>query len=147
MNITPRSTPPAPTMSALRVFVLEDSADRVEALEQRLPGASITVAASYDDARKVFAPPYDLICLDHDLGRWHTLDPTIENTGLSFVRYGFPDRSATFAPTIFVHTASLSGATAMARELRQRGHEPFVTPFGDEMLAKVMATAKGWLRQ
>ncbi len=120
----------------MRVFILDDDSGRIEDLKEVLAGADISEAASFDEGVAVFEPPYDLVCLDHDLGDRETARPEIENTGDEFVLW-MPRASETFRPRVFVHTHSPDRAEAMARELRAKGFNPTVQPFGEEMLEKV----------
>ena len=120
----------------VRVFVLEDSHDRIEEFRKALAGADVSIASSYDEAVALFSPPYDLLCLDHDLGFDETLNPEIENTGYEFVRW-LPRASQSFRPKVVVHTHCNVGAAAMARELGLKGFRPAVLPFGRSVLTNV----------
>ena len=120
----------------MRVFVLEDSHDRIEKFRKALAGADVSIASSYDEAVALFSPPYDLLCLDHDLGFDETLNPEIDNTGYEFVRW-LPPTSQSFRPKVVVHTHCQAGAAAMARELVEKGLRPAVLPFGEAVLKNV----------
>lgn len=96
----------------------------------------MSISSSYDEAVARFNPPYDLLCLDHDLGDLETGHPDIENTGYDFVRW-LPKASITFRPKVVVHSHSKPDAEAMACELSAKGFEPTVLPFGDELLKEL----------
>ena len=116
-----------------RVFILEDDGERLDDFQATLGRAHVTIASSYDEAIALFKPPYDILCLDHDLGSWDTVNADIENNGYEFVLW-LPRASDTFRPTVFVHTSNEERGVAMGRELRGKGFTPIVQSFGSTML-------------
>ena len=125
-----------PEQRAARVFILEDSSYRIEGFRQAFAGAHVTIASSYDEAVAAFNPPYDLLCLDHDLGDLETSNPDIENTGYDFVLW-LPRVSAEFEPKVVVHSHSKLDAAAMSRELIVKGFTPSLMPFDEKLLKKL----------
>jgi len=129
----------------LRVFILEDSRSRRAELGRVLGDAQLTVAVSFGDAVARFQPPYDALCLDHDLGSPERDHTGVANNGFSFVRW-LPEASDGFQPLIFVHTASPMAGQAMGRELLAKGFDPRVMPFGQAMLAALCEALRGRTR-
>ena len=117
----------------VRVFILEDSVNRVSQFRQLLVGCDVTVASSFDEAVARFRSPYDLLCLDYDLGGAPAASPYDENTGCGFVLW-MPDASVDLCPSALVHSHDPSGALEMGRELSAKGFNVKVQPFGDAAL-------------
>lgn len=67
----------------MRIFVLEDNAARIMWFERRFQGHDVTYADSCTQIDR-FQPPYDLICLDHDLGGRQMSEH--EDNGEAFVK-------------------------------------------------------------
>ena len=94
----------------------------------------ITHADNVVDAKAQFAPPYDLVCLDHDLGGETYVPSEHENTGYQFARY-----LATFQPmSVVVHSWNNVGADRMVKALE--GHHVVQwMPFGPTLLNAIAA--------
>lgn len=72
------------------VFILDDDPIRHLTLKSRFVDASITAAHAALEAMHLLQDgPYDLACLDHDLGDWYEGDDgeLHELTGMDVVRY------------------------------------------------------------
>jgi hypothetical protein len=128
-----------------RWFILEDDVNRILAFEEILDGRHLTVVQSVADALKAFDPPYDGICLDHDLAEQHYQlyaegDSTLElmgDTGLAFARWlaqhyvGHPDQ------VIVVHSWNPAGSQRMYEALRYTGCTVLVWPYDASLLVAI----------
>lgn len=117
-----------------RIFILEDDMYRILAFRQACVGMDLTVAMSCPEAYKLFKPPYDIICLDHDLGGQQMVESGA-NTGYEFAE------TLTKNPTppadyIVIHSYNPEGALNMERILRAGFSSVYVgrMPFGPSLL-------------
>lgn len=117
-----------------RIFVLEDDPIRIESYRNACRARHDLTLTDHltgpDGACALYQPPYDIICLDHDLGGRQMIDSHEEETGAAFVRW-MPD-AGDDQPTIVIHSFNPVGAGNMARTLRDKGYErvliwPFCT--------------------
>lgn len=124
----------------MRVFILEDDPLRMQefrkVLTKRDPKVQIDHAESCSQVDR-FKPPYDLICLDHDLGGRQM--GAHEDNGLMFVRQIKPliDPST----VILIHSWNGPGARNMQAEVGGLYY-----PFGSGGWNKIMHSVK-WLGQ
>lgn len=123
-----------------KIFILEDDPLRIRQFRQAAIGSDCTVATSYDEAVAKFAPPYDLICLDHDLGDRIMVSSTDPNTGYHFVEWFLQQRFANQMP-IIVHSFNPSGARYMTETLNRRGYLAHQVLFGPKVLHIVSTVA------
>lgn len=116
----------------LKIFVLEDSPDRIRSFGKWFgPGLGMDdpvwwtcINTCQDDFE--FCPPYDVIFLDHDLGRPDLPDGT--NDGSFFV-----SSVRAYIPTdtpIIIHSFNAAGAERMMSLLRGVTSEVAYLPFG-----------------
>jgi hypothetical protein len=117
----------------VKVFVLEDDETRIALIERAAIGHELTVARDTEDALKKFAPPYNLLLLDHDLGGRVFVDSNEEDCGAAFCRRApFRDDD-----TVIVHSYNRAGAMEMLAIIseRQPDARAIWQPFGPSVLA------------
>jgi hypothetical protein len=117
----------------MRVFILEDDPNRVAGFSASLDGADVTYAIDVDEARRLWQPPYDIVCLDHDLGGDVYVASEDDNTGAGFLRTS-PVREGMRSTIVVVHSWNPDGAQEMIRLLREMGIAPLAMPFGRDLL-------------
>ncbi len=105
----------------MRIFVLEDDPSRIHWFEQRFIGHDVTYADSCLQIER-FQPPYDLICLDHDLGGRQMSKH--EDNGERFAvlireQHGRLQRPET---VVVVHSFNPEGAARIVREMAETGY-------------------------
>jgi CheY-like chemotaxis protein len=108
----------------MRIFILEDDPVRIgfflRTLSEHIGDTDeIHLATDADSALFIFAPPYDLLLLDHDLGGRTYVESHDPNTGYQFL-LRVRDRIDTQTHAI-VHSWNPSGAWAMMRLLHDEG--------------------------
>lgn len=113
----------------MRIFILEDDLGRIALFRQWFDGHDVTQVDSCA-AIDALQPPYDLICLDHDLGGRQLSEH--EDNGEQFAKlivekYGSQDRPDTL---VIVHSFNPGGAYAIGRTLTEAGYNVFLAPFG-----------------
>lgn len=95
----------------MRIFVLEDDPERIIWLHERLRGHDVTFVHTCARAHE-FAPPYDLVLLDHDLGG-RQLEGH-EDDGAAFAR---AIRDQIGSAPVLVHTWNPDGVTRIEAAL------------------------------
>jgi hypothetical protein len=124
----------------MRIFILEDDARRIELFNRAFIGHQLTIAEDIDAAEKAFAPPYDLMCLDHDLGGQVFVPAGLRNTGSAFVS-GLSEEDVA-ASLVLVHSHNPDGALAMKRTLIGKKALCLTYPFNQELLVQILALAE-----
>jgi hypothetical protein len=124
----------------MRIFVLEDDRQRNLLFREVAIGLDATFAESYSDAVQKFAPPYDVIFLDHDLGDRVHVDSNDQNTGAAFTRW-MPPCPIDAAPVVIVHSYNPSGAENMRKTLEDKGYTTHYIPFGTTILNMIKGFA------
>lgn len=122
----------------MKIFILEDDPARQMAFVKAiLEGKHIlTMADSVPKAKAQWNPPYDIVCLDHDLGGQQMVKSDEENTGFQFCRFlTEPEPFASCAGTWFVvHSYNPDGASAMVALLADHYDTVLRQPFGPQLL-------------
>lgn len=119
-----------------RVFLLEDDPTRVRLIREALIGKDVELTHAWDADKglELFAGPYDLILLDHDLGGKQFVDSSLDNTGAGFVRR-LPEGSITNFTQVVVHSYNGVGAKVIMLTLLERfGIDAPWAPFGPTLL-------------
>lgn len=122
-----------------RIFILEDDPLRIVQFRKACIGHDLTLAVDCDEAKRLWQPPYDLVCLDHDLGGETFVDSRYENTGFQFCRFltePQPFKDLRQTPFI-VHSYNPEGAYQMYRNLKDAGYIVYRIPFGLAVLHAV----------
>ncbi len=119
----------------MRVFILEDSPERIAGFLSALEGHDMTVCqwlGGTDGACERYKPPYDLLLLDHDLGGQVYVDSSEEETGAAFCSW-LHGREGD--PLIFIHSWNHPGAVNMQSILFGGGYNTVsIVPFGLDLL-------------
>jgi len=72
----------------MRIFILEDSPERITAFFQMFDGQNITVTNTAISAKTILDNQrFDMIFLDHDLGGQTFVDSECENTGWQIAKH------------------------------------------------------------
>jgi hypothetical protein len=126
----------------VKVFVLEDDGQRIALFQQAAIGHDLTLVEDVDAAIKKWEPPYDVVCLDHDLGQEVFVNSRERNTGAGFCRWLVQHGAPHFVGAVIVHSYNRGGALEMVRTLEDAGWERVVWhPFGPTVL-KVISESK-----
>ncbi len=120
----------------MKIFILEDDEERIKLFEQYGIGQDLTIARTYEEAITKFAPPYALICLDHDLGgNVYVQSEGEEKTGYHFVQWMLANyQQETLATRAIVHSYNPDGANKMCHEINKSGGSAIKIPFGINVL-------------
>ena len=131
----------APT--PLRAFILEDMPARVDAFKRVLSEAGVEVcwATNVEAAKRLWAPPYKIALLDHDLEdadyNYWTMAAAIDGdgTGYDFVKWlSKRDAGNEQRPLMILHSYNFDGARRMTNGLREAGFEAIQWPFANDLL-------------
>lgn len=125
---------------AFKVFILEDSLNRVRLFEEVLKGQDYWIRDKVKEAKEVFEKhgPWDLILLDHDLNDFHYANQdAVEETGTEFAKW-----LSTLPPkgSVVIHSFNMGGAERMHKLLTDSGWHTVRMPFGMQLL-KLVQTA------
>lgn len=117
----------------MRIFILEDDDYRNSQFRETLFHTDATFTTSYDEAVKAYNGPYDVVCLDHDLGGQQMVSSQEQNTGYQFTKWMPP--AGSIPPVVFIHSYNPNGAENMFQELTSKGYQPIKMPFGPTILS------------
>lgn len=112
----------------LRIFILEDSEERIKIFKRNLIGHEVTIATSFDEAIEKWTGKYDVTFLDADLGGNQGMDSGVDgcaeyNSGHHFAVVKQEELKKT---NVFVHSLNPSEAEKIAA--RTKGLKvPFIT--------------------
>lgn len=127
----------------MRVFILEDDPMRIHLFQESLYGLStVMTVTNVEDAKKEWNPPYDMVCLDHDLGGEQMVDSAHENTGMGFVRWLTEESSRLKGVEgIIIHSYNPGGAENMLQKLlnAETAIDTVKQPFGNRLLRHLTA--------
>lgn len=113
-----------------KVFILEDSQDRVKEFKKRLEGCDVFITDNVKEAKKNFKEnEWDLIFLDHDLGGEAFVDISDPNTGSAFASWLTTQLEPGTSTPIFIHSANNPGARNMSNILKHKRINSHRTPF------------------
>jgi CheY-like chemotaxis protein len=124
-----KDTDAMPTDSRTRVLILEDDPSRQNTFLNAYPGAIIVDSAV--TAIERLGEEWDLIFLDHDLGRGSMPDSGREDCGYEVVRHILEHQPQHLRGARFiVHSANPIRSRIMAEDLQRAGyateHKPFI---------------------
>lgn len=106
-----------------KIFILEDDPARIMWFLERFTGYEVTLAESCTQLDR-FVGPYDLVCLDHDLGGRQIEEH--EDDGKAFAA-GIKDQIGDAC--VLIHSFNADGARNIANLLPQA----FIAPFKGRM--------------
>ena len=116
----------------MKVFILEDDDYRNSEFRKVLFNVDATFTTSYDEAIDKYQGPYDVVCLDHDLGGKTLVSSSEQNTGYQFTKK--MPYITTIPPIVLIHSYNPEGAENMRLELVAKGYSPIKMPFGPTLL-------------
>jgi CheY-like chemotaxis protein len=112
----------------MRVFILEDTEERIKKFKQNLIGHEIIVTKDTKEAITILDAnePFDYICLDHDMGV--TFEQPGEGTGFEVAEWiaKHPEKKPR---KLLIHSMNNVGAAAMMRVLGDVGMRATYIPF------------------
>lgn len=123
-----------------RAFILEDDPERMELFLPALDGWHVDRHDNVADAVAGFSGPYDVICLDHDLGGQVFVPSDEENTGYQFAKH-LAANERPVAPVV-VHSWNTAGARRMVDALSDAGWSAVAVPFGPTLLSALRLGGK-----
>ena len=115
----------------MKIFILEDDPMRIRLFRDVCIGLDATFAESYAEAVKKFDGPYDILCLDHDLGGEWMARSDGPNTGYNFCKW-LPESSEN--ARAYVHSYNPDGAENMMKVLAEKRYTAIRLPFGPTIL-------------
>lgn len=124
-------------MAGKRIFVLEDDAQRIALFWRAGIGHDLTLAKDVAEAIKKWQPPYDVVCLDHDLGGEVYVSSEHQNTGAGFARWLAEHAAPAQCPRVVIHSYNMPGAANIDATLTAAGWRCVRWPFGKNVLALV----------
>lgn len=120
----------------MRVFILEDDPSRIRRFQRALAGNNVTMTDNVPDAISKYDGPYDVVCLDHDLGGQVFVPSEHPNTGYAFAKWlADSDKKS----PVIVHSMNPPGAERMVQRL---GSRAVWEPFGEDLLAHLRGAAE-----
>lgn len=128
----------------MRIFVLEDNPSRIAWFVKRFIGHDVTYADSCTQVDR-YVPPYDLVCLDHDLGGRQMEEH--EDDGSAFVTaIVLRLRSQGRPPVIVIHSFNEFGALRMQQTIGWLGRgvqKAFIAPFMSDFFKSILNSVTG----
>jgi CheY-like chemotaxis protein len=104
----------------MKVFLLEDSFQRVQKFRQLFKAHSLTHSADAQEANQILArEAFDLICLDHDLTE-HDNDWIASGTGYEVACFLGENQTPNDNALIIIHTMNPPGGDRMSAALSHR---------------------------
>ena len=122
----------------MKVFILEDDPQRMELFHEVLRDHDVVRVDNVADAVRKFKPPYDVICLDHDLGGQVYVPSDHENTGYQFAKH-LASNERCGNQQVVVHSWNMVGARRMVDTLKRVGWTVAAEPFGPTLLNALKA--------
>lgn len=125
-----------------RVLVLDDNRERLEAFSETLEGCQVKLVSTSKAARiaLIDEDPFDLVCLDHDLGEFGAVRP---GDGMEVAQFIARDMRDKIPRWVLVHSCNVPAADRMELELED-GRIP-VMRIGYS--ARMLADLKSWIRK
>jgi len=111
----------------MNVFILEDFPDRIEWLKKLFIGHNVTITETVDAAIEELkregagAEPFDMICLDHDLGGQIFVESG-DNTGYAVAKAMCEDEiwEKQKRAFVYIHSCNPVGASKMQEVLKYK---------------------------
>ena len=120
-----------------RVLVLDASQERREAFAEALEGcqARFVVTSKAAKIALIDEDPFDLVCLDHDLGEFGVVRP---GNGLEVAEFITRDMRDKIPRWVLVHSANVPAADRMVHELADaRGCDVMRSAYSQRMLGEL----------
>lgn len=119
----------------MRILFLDDSVDRQRLFLSRHPQAVQTWTAAETIRHLTPEHPWDLVCLDHDLGGEIMVSSDREDTGAAVVRHMVQQPLP--VALVLVHSFNEVAAARMVSDLKRAGYDAAYTPFGSVLLQAI----------
>ena len=125
-----------------RVLVLDDDDARHTVFSQILSGCEVLhVHTAWEACRALQqSAPFDLACLDHDLGEFGAIRP---GDGMEVAQFIARDMRDKIPRWVLVHSCNVPAADRMERELEDGGIRVMRVGYSARMLADL----KSWIRK
>jgi CheY-like chemotaxis protein len=125
-----------------RVLVLDDNHERLEAFAEALQGCQATCVSTSKAAQiaLIEEEPFDLVCLDHDLGEFESVSPGDGMEVAQFIARHMRDKIPRW---VLVHSCNVPAADRMERELEEGGIRVMRVGYSARMLADL----KSWIQK
>lgn len=120
----------------MKIFVLEDEIDRYprnQIVEVLGKTHELTIARSFEEATRVWAGPYDLYLLDHDMHGYYE-NSDAPNTGYQFVKW-LTEQENIGTKQAVLHSQNPVGRRNMLLHLSERQWTTQEVPFGKDYVA------------
>jgi len=136
------------TKKQTRIFILEDSEDRIAVFES-LYGevAELVIARNADEGISMLnGGEFDLVFLDHDLGGEVYVDSSEHNTGFTVAKNLLKRDQH---PIVIIHSWNYHGARNMERALVEGGYRANVSylPFNTPEFIQINSDIKGQIEE
>lgn len=113
----------------VRIFILEDSKERIDWFKENLLTNNIDITEDVDVARELLNSfDYDIIFLDHDLGGRVYVDSKEYNTGATVSKFIHETRNKNV--NVIIHSWNENGSKIMSGYLTASKVRSFYAPFG-----------------
>lgn len=120
----------------MNVLFLDDYPERYERMVQVCPNA-VHVETVPETITLLRTMRWDVVCLDHDLGKGMFVDPSRPDCGMAVVRWMVEHRPA--VARVIVHSANFESAPLMRDKLAAAGYAVEWIPFAAEDIAAALA--------
>ncbi len=112
-----------------RILFLDDSESRLNQAENALGTEELYLARTAEQAIRVLSmlSPWDLVMLDHDLGRKYMQDSEDPGSGMEVVRY--IEHALPEIKEIIIHSWNSPAANSMRFRLLRQGYNVTYQPF------------------
>lgn len=128
----------------MKIFILEDDPYRHKGFIEACVGTDLTIASSYEQAIKLWNPPYNLVLLDHDLGGHQFVQSDgIERTGYHFVEWLITGHVLDLNTPVVVHSYNPEGAAKMVDALLSLEVPANAYPYGPNLLRSIKKLITG----
>lgn len=127
------------------ILFLDDDTNRSKSFAMRMIGHRLTIVETASDCIEYIRQsllknePFDLICLDHDLGGKQFVNSKREDTGMEVVRWLCATPNSTKSP-VLVHSYNVPAAKIMVRELSNSGYWSQHSLFGADEFYRAINT-------
>jgi CheY-like chemotaxis protein len=124
-----------------RVLVLDDSPERLEAFSKILKGCQARLVSTSEAARVALIEdePFDLVCLDHDLGEFGAVRPGNGMEVAQFIARNMRDKIPRW---VLIHSSNVPAAERMVYELDKSRISVMRSAYSTKMLKEL----SGWIK-
>lgn len=109
----------------MKILFLDDRQERIDVAEDRYKDDELTIVRTAEEAiaKLLFGCPWDLVCLDHDLGGESYVNSKRKDCGMEVVRWleKFSGPKDLIAKKVIIHSSNLEAAMEMLSVLNAHG--------------------------